>query len=131
MASFVEVCRYNNPNKRVPVYSTSLPCVCPCRISTRRTLILPHFSEYSSLRLVRDAKPKPLFRSRAGRISFKRRFLTAVARAESDQLGDDYSKVFTLSFFLLLKSVIMSALNERARKSQFLSLIEGNSGIQI
>uniref|UniRef100_A0A1J3E0D7 Phosphatidate cytidylyltransferase n=1 Tax=Noccaea caerulescens TaxID=107243 RepID=A0A1J3E0D7_NOCCA len=92
MASFVEVCRYNNPNKPVPVYSTSLPCVCPCRISTRRTLILPHFSEYSSLRLVRDAKPKPLFRSRAGRISFKRRFLTAVARAESDQLGDDNSK---------------------------------------
>ncbi|CAA7050682.1 unnamed protein product [Microthlaspi erraticum] len=91
MASFVEVCRYN-PNKPVPVYSTSLPCVCPCRVSTRKALILPHFSEYSSLRIVRDVKPKPLFRSRAGRISFKRRFLTAVARAESDQLGDDHSK---------------------------------------
>ncbi|CAH2057903.1 unnamed protein product [Thlaspi arvense] len=91
MASLVQVCRYN-PNKPAPVKSTSLPCICPCRISTSKSLILPSFSEYSSLRLVRVAKVKPLFRSRLGRISFQRRLPTAVARAESDQLGDDNSK---------------------------------------
>ncbi|ESQ39149.1 hypothetical protein EUTSA_v10001472mg [Eutrema salsugineum] len=88
MASFVDVCRYNKP---VPVSSsTCLPYVCPCRISTRKTLILPPFSQYSSLRFAGDTTP--LFRSRLGRIPLKRRFLTAVARAETDQLGDDNSK---------------------------------------
>ncbi|XP_018476571.2 phosphatidate cytidylyltransferase 4, chloroplastic [Raphanus sativus] len=89
MASFVEVCRYNKPVP--PVLSTSLS-ICPCRVSIRKTLNLPPFAEYSSLRLVRDAKTNPLLRSLLGRIPVKRRFLTAVSRAESDHLGDDNSK---------------------------------------
>ncbi|KAL1207390.1 Phosphatidate cytidylyltransferase 4 [Cardamine amara subsp. amara] len=72
MASFAE-----------PILSTSR-----C-IFTRKPLNLPAFSEYSSLRLGGDTKP--LLRSRVGQISVKRRFLTAVTRAESDQLGDDDS----------------------------------------
>ncbi|KAG2332108.1 hypothetical protein Bca52824_003288 [Brassica carinata] len=89
MASFVKVCTYN---KTVPpVLSTSL-CTCPCRVFTKKTLYPPPFSNYSSLRLVRDANTNPLFRSRLGRIPLKRRFLTAVARAESNQPGDDNSK---------------------------------------
>ncbi|KAL1190611.1 Phosphatidate cytidylyltransferase 4 [Cardamine amara subsp. amara] len=72
MASFAE-----------PILSTS-----SCTF-TRKPLNLPAFSEYSSLRLGGDTKP--LLRSRVGQISVKRRFLTAVTRAESDQLGDDDS----------------------------------------
>ncbi|XP_010508208.1 PREDICTED: phosphatidate cytidylyltransferase 4, chloroplastic-like [Camelina sativa] len=67
-----------------PVLSTSL-CTCPCR---RKPLILPLYTKYSSLRLVSD-NTKPLFRSGLARVSLKRRLLTAVARAESDQFGDD------------------------------------------
>ncbi|KAG2295955.1 hypothetical protein Bca4012_002622 [Brassica carinata] len=88
MASFAKVCTYNKP---VPVLTTSL-CICSCRVSTKKTLNLPPFSDCSSLRVVRDAKTKPLFRSRLGRISVERRFLTAVTRAESNQLGDDNSE---------------------------------------
>ncbi|KAL9302855.1 Phosphatidate cytidylyltransferase 4 [Arabidopsis thaliana] len=65
------------------VLSTSR-CTCPCRSFTRKPIIRPPLS---GLRLVGDTKP--LFRSGLGRISVNRRFLTAVARAESDQLGDD------------------------------------------
>jgi hypothetical protein len=65
------------------VLSTSR-CTCPCRSFTRKPLIRPPLS---GLRLPGDTKP--LFRSGLGRISVSRRFLTAVARAESDQLGDD------------------------------------------
>ncbi|CAN8318592.1 unnamed protein product [Cochlearia groenlandica] len=83
-SSLVQVCRYDNNNKTVPVLSTSLPCLCPCLISTRKTLNFKPFSDHSSLRLLHYAKTKPLFRFRFGRI---------VARAESDKLGDDdYSK---------------------------------------
>jgi hypothetical protein len=78
------------------VLSTSR-CTCPCRSFTRKPLIRPPLS---GLRLPGDTKP--LFRSGLGRISVSRRFLTAVARAESDQLGDDdHSKVITLCFHLL------------------------------
>ncbi|KFK37308.1 hypothetical protein AALP_AA4G240300 [Arabis alpina] len=80
MATFVEVCRYNKP---VQILSTSLS-TCPCRISTRKTLNLPSFSEYSNLSLLSNTKP--LSRSR---ISVKRRYLTAVTRTESNHLGDD------------------------------------------
>ncbi|KAF8113842.1 hypothetical protein N665_0045s0081 [Sinapis alba] len=88
MASIVKVCTYNKP---VPVLTTSL-CICSCRLSTRKTPNLQPFSDYSSLRLVPDAKTRPLLRSALGRIPVKRRFLTAVTRAESDNLGDDNSK---------------------------------------
>ncbi|KAL0848518.1 hypothetical protein Bca101_021765 [Brassica carinata] len=74
MAPFVEVCRY----KPVP----SSLCTCPCRSSTpRNSLILPKLSvKYSNLRLLCS---KPSFRS------VNRRVITAVARVESEQLGDD------------------------------------------
>lgn len=95
MASFAEL-----------VLSTSR-CTCPCRSFTRKPLNIPPLS---GQRLVGDTKP--LFRSGLGRISVKRRFLTAVARAESDQLGDDdNSKVNTLYFLLL------EICNFRRRKS--------------
>ncbi|XP_010469160.1 PREDICTED: phosphatidate cytidylyltransferase 5, chloroplastic-like [Camelina sativa] len=83
MAPFVEVCRY----KPVPLSLSSL-CTCPCRFSPRKSLTLPHFSEkYSNLGLVES---KALSRSRFSRIPVNRRvIITAVARAESNQIGDD------------------------------------------
>ncbi|CAH2063352.1 unnamed protein product [Thlaspi arvense] len=82
MAPFVEVCRY----KPVPLSLSSL-CTCPCRSTPRKSLILPHLSEnYSNLRLV-DSKSSS--HSRFTGISVNRRVITAVARAESGQLGDD------------------------------------------
>lgn len=111
MASFARVCTYNKP---VPVLTTSL-CKCSCRVSTKKTLNLPPFSDYSSLSVVRDAKTKPLFRSRLGRISVERRFLTAVTRAESNQLGDDNSEVN--NNFICSQESILDI------KIQFLSLV--------
>ncbi|EFH50107.1 predicted protein [Arabidopsis lyrata subsp. lyrata] len=82
MAPFVEVCRY----KPVPLSLSSL-CTCHCRSTQRKSLLLHHFSEkYLNLRLV---DPKPLSHSRCNWISVKRRVITAVARAESNQIGDD------------------------------------------
>ncbi|EOA24173.1 hypothetical protein CARUB_v10017406mg [Capsella rubella] len=82
MAPFVEVCRY----KPVPLSLSSL-CTCPCRSSPRKSLILPHFSEkYPNLGLIDS---KALTRSRFCRIPVNRRIITAVARAESNQIGDD------------------------------------------
>uniref|UniRef100_A0A1J3IE23 Phosphatidate cytidylyltransferase n=1 Tax=Noccaea caerulescens TaxID=107243 RepID=A0A1J3IE23_NOCCA len=79
MAPFVEVCRH----KPVPLSLSSL-CSCPCRSSSRKSPILPHFSpNYSNFRLVDS---KSLSQSR---ISVNRRVIAAVARVESDQLGDD------------------------------------------
>ncbi|AEE80089.1 Phosphatidate cytidylyltransferase 5 [Arabidopsis thaliana] len=76
MAPFVEVCRY----KPLPLSLSSL-CTCPCRSSPRKYLILPQFSE---------KYPKPLLsHSRFTPISVNRRVITAVARAESNQIGDD------------------------------------------
>ncbi|KAJ0239875.1 Phosphatidate cytidylyltransferase 5 [Hirschfeldia incana] len=89
MASVVKVSTYN---KTVPPVLTTSLCICSCRLSTKKTLNLPPFSDYTIPRLVRDAKTKPLFRSALGRIPVKRRFLTAVTRAESDHLRDDNSK---------------------------------------
>ncbi|KAL1219231.1 Phosphatidate cytidylyltransferase 5 [Cardamine amara subsp. amara] len=82
MAPFVEVCRY----KPVPLSLSSL-CTCPCLSSPRKSLILPHFSEkYSNLRLVDS---KPFSHCSFTRIPVNRRFITAVARAESNQIGDN------------------------------------------
>lgn len=79
MAPFVEVCRY----KPIPLSLSSL-CTCPCRSSTIKSPILPHFSaNYSNLRLVDSKSPS------RSRISVNRRVIAAVARVESDQLGDD------------------------------------------
>ncbi|CAA7029533.1 unnamed protein product [Microthlaspi erraticum] len=79
MAPFVEACRY----KPVPLSLSSL-CSCPCRSSSTKPLILPHSSpNYSNLRLVDSKSPSH------SRISVNRRVIAAVARAESDQLGDD------------------------------------------
>ncbi|CAL9226416.1 unnamed protein product [Arabidopsis halleri] len=72
--------------KPVPLSLSSL-CTCPCRSTQRKSLLLPHFSEkYLNLRLV---DPKPLSHSRCNWISVNRRVITAVARAESNQIGDD------------------------------------------
>ncbi|CAH8339018.1 unnamed protein product [Eruca vesicaria subsp. sativa] len=71
MSPFVEVCRY----KPLP------PFQCPCRSSPTNPLILPKLS--SNLRLLCSSHP------RFNRISLNRRFITAVARVESDHLGDD------------------------------------------
>ncbi|XP_010512393.1 PREDICTED: phosphatidate cytidylyltransferase 5, chloroplastic [Camelina sativa] len=83
MAPFVEVCRY----KPTPLSLSSL-CTCPCRSSPRKSLTLPHFSEkYSNLGLVES---KALSLSRFSRIPVNRRvIITAVARAESNQIGND------------------------------------------
>ncbi|XP_048597288.1 phosphatidate cytidylyltransferase 5, chloroplastic isoform X1 [Brassica napus] len=78
MAPFVEVCRYYKP----------LPFQCPCRSSPTNSLILPHLSlKYSNLRLLAS---KPSSHPRFNGISFNRsRVITAVARVESEHLGDD------------------------------------------
>ncbi|ESQ44017.1 hypothetical protein EUTSA_v10006014mg [Eutrema salsugineum] len=82
MAPFVEVCRY----KPVPLSLRSL-CTCPCRSTPRKFIILPHLSEtFSTLRFV-DSKSSS--HSRSIGISVNRRVITAVARVQSDQLGDD------------------------------------------
>ncbi|CAG7866077.1 unnamed protein product [Brassica rapa] len=78
MAPFVEVCRYYKP----------LPFHCPCRSTPTNSLILPQLSlKYSNLRLLAS---KPSSHPRFNGISFNRsRVITAVARVESEQLGDD------------------------------------------
>ncbi|KAJ4896281.1 hypothetical protein Rs2_23075 [Raphanus sativus] len=82
MAPFVEVCRYK-PVVPFSLTSSSSLCTCPCRRSTpRNSLTLPQLPEkYSNLRLLCS---KPSFRS-----VNNRRVITAVARVESEQLGDD------------------------------------------
>ncbi|KAG7566274.1 hypothetical protein ISN44_As10g028600 [Arabidopsis suecica] len=76
MAPFVEVCRY----KPLPLSLSSL-CTCPCRSSPRKSLVLPQFSEKYSEPLLSHSRFSP--------ISVNRRIITAVARAESNQIGDD------------------------------------------
>ncbi|KAJ0246566.1 Phosphatidate cytidylyltransferase 5 [Hirschfeldia incana] len=82
MAPFVEVCRYKPvPFSLTSSSSSSLCSSCPCRSTPRNSLTLPRLPvKYSNLRLLCS---KPSFRS------FNRRVITAVARVESEQLGDD------------------------------------------
>ncbi|TXG62654.1 hypothetical protein EZV62_009648 [Acer yangbiense] len=86
MASYVEIGR-----NLIPLSLTSL-CACPCRPSSRKTLIFnqKRFRRFN-LGIVFDGSKSVLRVHRTG-ISINRRLIAAVARAEPDSINEDSAK---------------------------------------
>ncbi|KAF5744301.1 phosphatidate cytidylyltransferase 4 chloroplastic isoform X1 [Tripterygium wilfordii] len=86
MASLIEIDRYN----WIPLSVTSLSA-CPCRPLWKKTLRLTRRCSKVSLGIVFDGS-NGIYRVRSNGFLANRRLITAVARAESDRLGEDNAK---------------------------------------